>query len=199
MTDRQNLDTALVERLSDAEHQSWASWMTYLFSVCDLPYVAQPSGQQEGVVLPQWAVDGWKAQAATPYANLSDTDQEGDRREVRKILPVIESYVQERIRLLLGEEVGKKFDILLAGPLKEVVDQGIAFKEEHGLEDVDSAYSWFRIMQPRNDMLITTPTLADRPGPEQRQAMIELAALAIACVQAIDTAEKEKADVPIPG
>jgi hypothetical protein len=39
--------------------------------------------------MPAWGVDRWKKQMNTPYANLSDTEQESDRTEADKFLIIL--------------------------------------------------------------------------------------------------------------
>jgi hypothetical protein len=75
----------LVEALAAAEHDGWAHWMRYLFSRCH----DRPEG---GLIIPQELVERWRRQMETPYAQLTDREQESDRQEVRKILPIIELY-----------------------------------------------------------------------------------------------------------
>lgn len=75
----------LLEALADAEHASWARWMDYLFSQCEITV-----GGEGALTIPAGLVQRWKRQAATPYADLSEREQESDRQEVRKIAPLIE-------------------------------------------------------------------------------------------------------------
>lgn len=77
----------LIEKLADAEHDSWAHWMDYLFSCCTITI-----GGEGALTIPAGLVQRWKRQAATPYADLSDREQESDRNEVAKILPHIDAY-----------------------------------------------------------------------------------------------------------
>lgn len=39
--------------------------------------------------MPAWAVERWKRQAATPYAELSEPEKDSDRTEADKFLKVI--------------------------------------------------------------------------------------------------------------
>lgn len=82
------MDADLIERLSDAEHYSWARWMDYLFS-------KSATLSDGSVCIPPQLVERWKRQAMTPYANLSESEKEPDRSEVRRIVPLIEAaYAQ---------------------------------------------------------------------------------------------------------
>ncbi len=70
------------EILADLCHQQWSGWMKYLFS----KGVFNENGTW---TMPAWAVDRWKKQMNTPYANLSDTEQESDRTEADKFLIIL--------------------------------------------------------------------------------------------------------------
>lgn len=74
----------LMEQLAEAEHASWANWMSYLFSKCQLHH-------DGAVTIPAGLVRHWRRQVETPYADLSEAEKESDRDEVRKILPLIEA------------------------------------------------------------------------------------------------------------
>ncbi len=76
----------LIEQLADKEHDSWARWMEYLFSKCD---VVDDGDGYEHYVIPRELVARWKRQAATPYVELSEQEKQSDRNEVAHILPII--------------------------------------------------------------------------------------------------------------
>jgi hypothetical protein len=78
-------DKELIEQLADKEHESWARWMDYLFSRC-------PFTEKGDAIIPRELVQHWKRQAATPYANLSESEKQSDRNEVAHILPIIKEY-----------------------------------------------------------------------------------------------------------
>lgn len=82
----------LIEALADAEHASWAHWMNYLFSQC-----SQPKGTNY-LIIPGLLVERWKRQAATSYAELTEQEKQSDRDEVRKILPLIDTYIATLLR-----------------------------------------------------------------------------------------------------
>jgi hypothetical protein len=68
------------ERLAEYIHNvQWAGWMTYLFSKCTL-------NDDGTATIPTWAVVRWQRQLTTPYAQLSDAEQDSDRREADAIL-----------------------------------------------------------------------------------------------------------------
>lgn len=80
---------ALIEALADKEHSSWARWMEYLFSQCDLFRVP---GDPGAYVIPARLVSHWRGQLLTPYALLSEREKQMDRDEVAHILPIIQAY-----------------------------------------------------------------------------------------------------------
>lgn len=75
----------LIETLADAEHASWSRWMQYLFS-------KSTHNRDGSVTIPQELADRWKWLAETDYADLTRKEQESDREEVRKIIPLIEDH-----------------------------------------------------------------------------------------------------------
>jgi len=75
----------LIEKLSAAEHASWARWMKYLFSLCIL--------QNDGTLtIPVDRVAWWQKEIDTPYAELTEELKQFDRDEVAHILPIIHDY-----------------------------------------------------------------------------------------------------------
>lgn len=77
----------LIERLADAEHASWAHWMDYLFSKGRF-------NSDGSFTIEAEAVGRWKRQSMTLYADLTDGEQQSDRDEVHKIIPIIETYAR---------------------------------------------------------------------------------------------------------
>jgi len=78
---------AILEPLSAIEHERWAHWQRYLHSRC----------RQEvdgSLTIPAELVAQWAAQMSTPYAELSETEKESDREQVRRYLPVIEKFLR---------------------------------------------------------------------------------------------------------
>jgi len=78
----------LIEQLSAAEHSSWACWMQYLFSRCEV----NPDGS---LTIPSGYVAALQKQIDTPYAKLSEREKQSDRDEVAHILPIIEEYKKQ--------------------------------------------------------------------------------------------------------
>ena len=72
-----------IEILADVEHQRWAKWQHWLHRQCD------PGVVQGSLVIPRYMVDRWDRQIATPYADLSDQEQESDRNEARTSLAAL--------------------------------------------------------------------------------------------------------------
>lgn len=72
----------VIEDLSDLEHESWSSWMKYLFSV-------SKKNDDGTVTIPKNKVERWKRQAETDYDDLTNKEKESDRKEVRKFMKVI--------------------------------------------------------------------------------------------------------------
>lgn len=79
----------LIEALADKEHESWAGWMDYLLESAAI----STSQDVTSLSFPTERVEHWRRQIKTPYAELSEQEKESDRKEVRKILPIIEKYI----------------------------------------------------------------------------------------------------------
>lgn len=67
------------EILSHCIHETWCTWMKYMFHKSIL-------NADGTVTIPRWAVERWKRQAYTVYANLSEQEKTSDRIEADKIL-----------------------------------------------------------------------------------------------------------------
>ena len=84
MTKKQ-IETALkgcVEELASQEHARWSHWQTYLHS--------KGEKQEDGsLLLPANLVSRWETQARTQYEELSAEEQESDRDQVKKYLPIL--------------------------------------------------------------------------------------------------------------
>jgi len=91
-----------VESGADLEHDRWGKWQAYMHS----KMVEHSNGKGEFVCLPVGLYRRWERQIATTYKDLSETEKESDREQVRPYLPLVESHtkailtnVVERLRL----------------------------------------------------------------------------------------------------
>jgi hypothetical protein len=73
------------ERLADLAHRQWAGWMEYLFS-------KSHKSVDGSVTIPALLVERWERQMRTPYAQLSESEQNSDRKEADKF---IDAFKQE--------------------------------------------------------------------------------------------------------
>lgn len=73
--------SVLREELANLCHEQWAGWMMYLFSKCR-------TMQGRSLIIPAEFVDRWQRQMNTPYAELSESEQNSDRTEADKFLKV---------------------------------------------------------------------------------------------------------------
>ncbi len=78
----------LIEQLASKEHASWAHWMEYLFSKCDM----LPDGS---AVIPGEAARHWQRLILVPYVHLTEREKQSDRDEVAHILPIIRAFKEE--------------------------------------------------------------------------------------------------------
>lgn len=67
----------LFEKLAAIEHERWAAWQQYMHSRCS----SWPDGT---LTIPSELVRQWERQIATDYADLSESEKESDRDQVRR-------------------------------------------------------------------------------------------------------------------
>lgn len=70
------------EAAADVQHQIWAHWMKYVFSIC-------PQQEDGSVVIPAEKVERWKRQIDTPYQELSEKEKESDGHQADKVLSAL--------------------------------------------------------------------------------------------------------------
>jgi len=75
-------DRDLVEALAGIEHERWAHWQAYLHAQC----LKMEDG---GLVIPKELVRRWERLISTPYAELTEQEQQSDRDQVHRYLPLI--------------------------------------------------------------------------------------------------------------
>lgn len=73
---------AFVNQLASREHERWAHWQQYVHDQCT-------PGPDGSLTIPAELVARWTAQIRTPYEELSAAEQESDREQVRRYLPLI--------------------------------------------------------------------------------------------------------------
>jgi hypothetical protein len=78
----------LREQLASLQHEIWAHWMQYLFSVS----IHNPDGS---ITIPHDKVARWKRQASTPYESLPQGENESDKEQADKILALLEESIKE--------------------------------------------------------------------------------------------------------
>lgn len=72
----------ILEELASVEHMRWAHWQRYMHEKGQ----RQPDGS---LVIPAELVEKWQRQIDTPYVDLSESEKESDREQVRRYLPII--------------------------------------------------------------------------------------------------------------
>ena len=78
----------LREKLAELAHSQWSGWMDYLFSKCIDYKASQVQAEVGALIIPKWAVDRWRGQAAIIYEDLSRDEKNSDRTEADKFLEV---------------------------------------------------------------------------------------------------------------
>jgi len=72
----------LKERLAELCHSQWSGWVRYMFSKGML--------NEDGTwTMPVEFVQRWTRQMNTPYAELSDSEQNSDRDEADKFIKLV--------------------------------------------------------------------------------------------------------------
>lgn len=82
-------DQGLVDRLAAVEHERWAHWQEHLHAQCT-------TMDDGSLLIPAELVARWSTQIATSYDDLSDAEQESDRQQVRRYLPLIIAAIAQR-------------------------------------------------------------------------------------------------------
>jgi hypothetical protein len=82
----------LTETLAKIEHERWSHWQRYLHSQCI------PQGAGGALLIPAHLALKWERQTHTPYAELSDSEKDSDREQVRNYLPIIIDAVRRNCR-----------------------------------------------------------------------------------------------------
>jgi len=73
------VSSELREAMAHLCHEQWSGWMRYLFSKGAL--------NEDGTwTMPSWAVKRWQRQMITPYSDLSEDEQDSDRKEADRFL-----------------------------------------------------------------------------------------------------------------
>ena len=97
------------EILAELAHAQWSGWMEYLFSKGVL--------NEDGTwTMPAWAVERWKRQTETPYADLSFDEKESDRKEADKFLLALsienkkDGFAYSQALAFESLDLGAKFD-----------------------------------------------------------------------------------------
>lgn len=71
------------EMLAEYAHDAWSGWMRYLFD-------KSTHNQDGSVTIPVWAVERWKRQLNTPYADLPENEKQLDRNEADKMIRIFD-------------------------------------------------------------------------------------------------------------
>lgn len=71
-----------IDRLAAVEHERWAHWQRYMHE--------NGTRLDDGsLVLPAELVERWDEQIARPFHALSPEEQESDREQVRRYVPLV--------------------------------------------------------------------------------------------------------------
>ena len=73
------------EKLANLCHEQWSGWLKYMFSKGIL-------NEDGSWTMPVEFVQRWTRQMNTPYADLSESEQNSDRTEADKLIEVFEQH-----------------------------------------------------------------------------------------------------------
>lgn len=79
-------DKSLIEALAALEHERWSHWQRYVHAQCE----RQSDGS---LMIPADLASRWEKQMSTPYSDLSEAEQESDRKQVLRYLPTIATAI----------------------------------------------------------------------------------------------------------
>jgi hypothetical protein len=80
----------LLEKLAAIEHERWAHWQQYMHDQCQ-------RADDGSLIIPAELAQRWQTQIDTPYEDLTETEKDGDREQVRRYLPAIRAAVATSI------------------------------------------------------------------------------------------------------
>jgi len=85
-------NASFVDLLASNEHERWAHWQQYMHDQCT-------PNEDGSLIIPAELVARWTEQIRTPYAELSETERESDREQVRRYLPlIVEALTGENLK-----------------------------------------------------------------------------------------------------
>ena len=112
----------VIEVMADVEHDRWSKWHRYFISKCRVYLPTEPSDVVL-LALPKELSERWTRQCDTKYANLSETEKDSDRNEVRNTLIAL-SKIQAKISLDSSEGMsgsGKVINKIQEETAKEII------------------------------------------------------------------------------
>jgi hypothetical protein len=74
----------LRDDLAAIEHERWGHWQRYMHAQC-----RSDAQEAEALVIPAKLVAQWERQADTPFADLTAKEQDSDREQVNRYLPLL--------------------------------------------------------------------------------------------------------------
>lgn len=83
---QEQIKPEIIEKLADIEHQRWSDWQSYCHKVLRENC---PSPELESIL------KRWDRQIATSYQDLSESEKESDRNQVRRYEPIISDLITQ--------------------------------------------------------------------------------------------------------
>lgn len=86
-------ENKLIERLAEAMHSIWASWMMWMFEQGG--YICEDQNKVRWWTMRPDDYERWYRQADTPYAELSEEEKESDRKVAHEHLDWLIRHIRE--------------------------------------------------------------------------------------------------------
>lgn len=78
----------LIEAIASVQHEIWAHWMKYLFSV-------SKENDDGSYTIPSDKVDRWKRQMKKPYSMLLPMEKKSDIEQAKKVFNVLVQFARQ--------------------------------------------------------------------------------------------------------
>jgi len=96
-------ESELIEKLANIEHIRWSKWQSWVHNRLQYTELIGDDGNKYAYYLMTTDdYERWERQINTDYQDLTESEKESDRREVRSYLPLLTSKITEACK-----EMGK--------------------------------------------------------------------------------------------
>jgi hypothetical protein len=108
----QRVESELMEKLASIEHIRWAKWQVWVHNRLQYTELKGDDGNKYAYYLmTSDDYERWEKQINTDYQDLTESEKESDRREVRSYLPLLKTHLKQAILDFYEEVVFAKFNL----------------------------------------------------------------------------------------